>query len=196
MQEGTLTPKQERFVSEWIVDCNGSRAAIAAGFSPRSSRQIAAEYLAKPNIQRAIAERQEQLGANLEITQERVLRELARIAFGDARDAMEWSAGRIRVKDSAELTDAAAAMIAEVSEIKAEHGTSHVRLKLHSKTEALRQLARHLGLFPEQNSTYVDARSVHLHVDEAIAAILEARQRISEGAKALPAAPVVTQGDD
>lgn len=53
---GDFTDKQRRFVQEYLVDYNGTRAAIAAGYSENCARQIAAENLAKPNISAAIAE--------------------------------------------------------------------------------------------------------------------------------------------
>ena len=53
----TLTPKQQRFVDEYMIDLNGAQAAIRAGYSARTARQIAEENLSKPDIASAIAER-------------------------------------------------------------------------------------------------------------------------------------------
>ncbi len=52
-----LTPKQARFVDEYLVDLNASQAAIRAGYSPKTARFIGCEDLTKPNIQAAIAGR-------------------------------------------------------------------------------------------------------------------------------------------
>ena len=49
-----LTPKQERFVDEYLLDLNATQAAIRAGYSKRSARAIGAENLTKPNIQQRI----------------------------------------------------------------------------------------------------------------------------------------------
>ena len=51
-----LTPKQQRFIDEYLIDLNATQAAIRAGYSPRTARAIACENLAKPDIQEAIAE--------------------------------------------------------------------------------------------------------------------------------------------
>lgn len=49
-----LTPKQERFVEEYLVDLNGTQAAIRAGYSPKTANEQASVMLAKPNIQEAV----------------------------------------------------------------------------------------------------------------------------------------------
>lgn len=49
-----LTAKQQRFVTEYLVDGNGTQAAIRAGYSSRSANEIAAENLAKPSIAEAV----------------------------------------------------------------------------------------------------------------------------------------------
>lgn len=61
-----LSPKQQRFVEEYLVDCNGTQAAIRAGYSAKTAYSIAAEHLSKPVIAEAIAaakgKRSEQTG--------------------------------------------------------------------------------------------------------------------------------------
>lgn len=49
-----LTPKQERFVEEYLVDLNGTQAAIRAGYSPKTANEQASVMLTKPNIQEAV----------------------------------------------------------------------------------------------------------------------------------------------
>ena len=56
MSNARLTPKQQRFVEEYLVDLNSTQAAIRAGYSVKSANQIAAENLAKPGIKAALAE--------------------------------------------------------------------------------------------------------------------------------------------
>ncbi len=50
-----LTPKQQRFVEEYLIDLNATRAAGRAGYSEKTARQIGSENLSKPAIQEAIA---------------------------------------------------------------------------------------------------------------------------------------------
>lgn len=55
---GALTPKQQRFVDEYLIDLNATQAAIRAGYSEKTARAIGCENLTKPDIAAAIAERQ------------------------------------------------------------------------------------------------------------------------------------------
>jgi phage terminase small subunit len=69
-----FTPKQARFIQEYLVDGNGSAAAVRAGYSPHSAKAIACELLTKPDLQAAVREKQAELSASLEITREGVIR--------------------------------------------------------------------------------------------------------------------------
>jgi len=57
---GALTPKQQRFVDEYLIDLNATQAAIRAGYSQQTARQIGAENLSKPVIAAAIAKAQQE----------------------------------------------------------------------------------------------------------------------------------------
>ena len=50
-----LTPKQQRFIDEYLIDLNATQAAIRAGYSKNSARQIGDENLSKPVIAAAVA---------------------------------------------------------------------------------------------------------------------------------------------
>ena len=76
-----LTDKQKRFVDEYLVDLNATAAAKRAGYSEKSASRIAIELLNKTHVSAEIQKRQAKLRGKLEITQERVLEELAAIAF-------------------------------------------------------------------------------------------------------------------
>ena len=72
--------------------------------------------------------------------------ELARVAFSNLRDYVEWTATSITLKASDGLSDEKAGAVAEVS--RTQHG---LRIRLHSKLEALHLLGKHLGLFNNRN---------------------------------------------
>lgn len=76
-----LTAKQERFCTEYIIDLNATQAAIRAGYSVKTANRIASENLSKLDIQRKIQELQQERAERTEITQDRVLKELAGIGF-------------------------------------------------------------------------------------------------------------------
>lgn len=68
-----LTTKQVLFISEFLIDGNGARAARSAGYSENSARQIATENLSKPYIQAVIAAKQQETSVKLELRKEHVL---------------------------------------------------------------------------------------------------------------------------
>ncbi len=57
MTKSTLTPKQSAFIDEYLIDFNGTQAAIRAGYSPKTANTIAAQNLAKLSIHSEIKER-------------------------------------------------------------------------------------------------------------------------------------------
>lgn len=77
----SLTPKQARFVEEYLIDLNATQAAIRAGYSKKTAGQIGDQNLKKLHISKSIQEAQAKRSERTEITQDRVLQELARIAF-------------------------------------------------------------------------------------------------------------------
>ena len=76
----TFTPKEERFVAEYLTDCNATAAALRAGYSARSAKSQGHELLCKPHVAGAIAERQGRIAEKLEITQEWVIGSLRSVA--------------------------------------------------------------------------------------------------------------------
>jgi phage terminase small subunit len=75
-----LRPRQALFAREYLVDLNATQAAIRAGYSPATARQMGAENLTKPVIARAVAAAQRALSERIEITQDDIVRGLHREA--------------------------------------------------------------------------------------------------------------------
>lgn len=82
-----LTPKQQRFVEEYLVDLNATQAAIRAGYSEKNAGKIGPELLGKTGVSAAIQAAKRRLSERTEITAERILLELAKIGFADASDS-------------------------------------------------------------------------------------------------------------
>ena len=74
-----LTPKQQRFVEEYLIDLNATQSAIRAGYSERTAKSIGQENLTKPDIQKAIQEAQNKLTERTEITQDYVLTNIKKV---------------------------------------------------------------------------------------------------------------------
>ncbi|MCB8881691.1 terminase small subunit [Acidisoma cellulosilytica] len=140
-----LNPQRQRFVDEYLVDLSPSRASIRAGYSAKTAPQIGQNLIKRPDVKAAIAEAMAHRAKRTHISQDRVLRELARIAFADIRDTVEWSSSGISIRDSWDISDDAAAAISEVSETRTgkEVRTS---VKLRDKMGALAVLSKHLGI--------------------------------------------------
>jgi hypothetical protein len=77
-------PKQARFVEEYLVDLNGTQAAIRAGYARSGAQQEATRLLTNPDIHEAITEARSRLSQRTEITQDEVMAEFAKIGFADS----------------------------------------------------------------------------------------------------------------
>ncbi len=132
-----LNDRQARFAEEFLVDLNGTQAAIRAGYAPGSAKVAAARLLTNANIATTIAEAQAARSHRTEVTADRVVLELARVAFGDPRRVMSWGPGGVKLRPSAELADEEAAIVAEVGETTTKEGGS-LRVKTVDKLGALR----------------------------------------------------------
>jgi phage terminase small subunit len=154
-----LTPKQQRFVAEYLIDLNATQAAIRAGYSAKTAHSQGPRLLENVDvaaaIQVALDERAERTG----VTQDRVIAELAAIAFADLRDVATWDAdGELAMRTAAELSDEAAAALREIRSTTStvvfrdggERSTVYKGVKQHDKLRALELLGKHLGMFREK----------------------------------------------
>jgi phage terminase small subunit len=156
-----LAPQLKRFADEYLVDCNGTRAWKASHPETESDAAAATSAslaLRNPKVAAYVAERQKTLADKVGVTAERVLRELAKVAFADPRLVAEWGPGGVKLIDSSEISDAAAAAIAEVSEKPTMAGPA-IGFKLHDKLGALNALGKHLALFVERHAVGGDPKN-------------------------------------
>ena len=92
-EERKLTTKQRRFVAEYIVDYNATQAAIRAGYSEGTAGVIGFENLRKPQIQAAIHEELEKQSQRTNVTADRIVQELAAMAFERGAD---WTESKMK----------------------------------------------------------------------------------------------------
>lgn len=149
-----LTSKQERFCREYVIDLNGTQAAIRAGYSEDSARAIACENLTKPDIAARVAELMKERADKTDITAEKVLRELALLGFANMQDYMRGGGDGDPYLDFSQLTREQAAALQEVTvedytEGRGEDSRSvkRVKFKLADKRAALFDIGKHLGMF-------------------------------------------------
>lgn len=148
-----LTDKQQRFVEQYLIDLNATQAAIRAGYSENSAMEQGYQLLQNPSVQEYLQKRQEQLQKKTGITQERVLQELAAIAFSDVRKFYNEDGS---LKSITELDDETAAAMAgmDIEEIFMEktHIGNTKKIKRWDKAKALELLGKHLGIFEKDNA--------------------------------------------
>ena len=147
----------ERFCQEYCIDSNATRSATAAGYSAKSACPQGSRLLRNGKVSKRIAEIQAEIATRNNVTVDRVLKEMARIAFFDPR-AMFLEDGT--PKAITELDDDTAAAIAglEVEERFEGRGANRKlvgtikKYKVSDKGTALSNLARHLGMYNKDTS--------------------------------------------
>lgn len=142
-----LNDRQERFVDEYLVDHNATAAAKRAGYSKKTARSQGQRLLTNVDIQAAIQKRKARLRSKLKITWERVLEELAAIAFADGTDFVTIDRnGRVRLVPTDDLPEDKKKAIASIKE--GQYGTE---IKLYDKVKALELLVKYLSVFDSGN---------------------------------------------
>ena len=143
-----MTEKQKIFADEYLIDLNATRAYKVAYPSVKkdeTAAQAGSRMLRNVKVAAYIQERMEERQKRTEITQDRVLEELAAIAFAKATDYAEIKGECVRIKDTDTLDEQQIRTIAGIKE-----GKFGIELKLNDKEKALELLGRHLGMFKDK----------------------------------------------
>lgn len=164
-----LTDKQKQFCEEYLIDLNATQAAIRAGYSEKTAYRTGADNLRKPQIEEYIAKRQKELSRSTEITQERVIKELALIAFSNNADYAHVVEKKMQVEAGGALVDVLdkdgkPVMYRTVEPVLTEElteeqkralavikkGRDGLEVKSCDKVKALELLGKHLGIFTDK----------------------------------------------
>ena len=147
-----LTPKQGRFIEEYLVDLNATDAARRAGYSPKTAKEMGYENLTKPHIAAAIQKRMDALSKKTGVTAERVIEELAKLGFGNIKKIYTEDGDLTPIH---KLPDEVAATITEVTEkvmkVAGEDRVVERKYKVADKRGSLELLGKHLKLFTERH---------------------------------------------
>lgn len=153
-----LTARQERFVEEYLIDLNGTQAAIRAGYSPRSANEYAVELLANPSVASAVARAKAERSARVGLSADRVIEELAAVGFARMPDFAAWGDGNgLQLKPSDEVDGRVIAQVTQEEKfLRAGDGGEQIlsrtqSIKLHDKLSALEKLGKHIGLFTDRH---------------------------------------------
>ena len=137
-----LSDKQKAFVDEYLIDLNATAAAIRAGYSRRSAEVTANRLLRNAKVKKEIERQAKDREKRTQITQDRVLEELAAISFANASDFSEVSDGKVIIKDTAGIPKAKLPAISSIKQTQ-----SGIEIKLYDKTKSLELIGKHLGMF-------------------------------------------------
>jgi phage terminase small subunit len=147
-----LTPKQERFCREYILDFNGSASAIRAGFSAKTAKEQAHQMLSNVKVSEFITELQKPLIKKLEdkflVSKERVLELVAKIAFADMRGLYD-NDGNLKKVNELSADDALLIMGIESQELNV--GEANVgsikKVKTYDKIRAAAEINKMMGYY-------------------------------------------------
>jgi len=150
-----LRPKQEMFVKEYLIDLNATQAAIRAGYSIKTAEVIGYENLNKPHIAETIQEAMAKRSLRTEITADNVLRELAKIGFGNIQRCYTPEGRLIPIHEMDADVSATITEVTEkfVSKSEEDDVVLERKYKVADKRAALVDLGRHLKLFTDKSET-------------------------------------------
>jgi len=162
-----LTPKQKAFVQEYLVDLNATQAAIRAGYSQKTAYRTGADNLIKHQIQNALNEAMKNREIRTEITQDKVLKELAKVAFSNGADFAQVKTEKRKKQiwndstqeyDEKEVEEQFVELFdtdklpadkkAAISGIK--EGKYGIEVSSCDKVRALELIGKHLGMFKDK----------------------------------------------
>ena len=143
-----MTDKQKIFADEYLIDLNATRAYRVAYPSVKkdeTAAQAGSRMLRNVKVAKYISDRMKERQERTEVTQDRVVQELAASAFAKATDYVEIRGGRVVIKDTSQLEDNQIRAIAGIKE-----GANGIEIKLNDKEKALELLGRHLGMWNDK----------------------------------------------
>jgi phage terminase small subunit len=149
-----LTPRQEQFVHEYLIDLNATRAAIRAGYSAKTADKQGPRLLTHPEVAAAVQEARKVALKRADLTLDEIVAEARRIGFSNMLDFLTIGPDGGPIPDFSRLSRDHAAALVEVTveDFKDGRGAGareirRVRFKLADKLGALIALGKHLGGF-------------------------------------------------
>lgn len=158
-----MTEKETLFCKEYLIDFNAKNAAIRAGYSKNSARVIGCQNLTKLNILAEINKEIDKRNERIAVKQDRIIYELAKIAFSDLSNFIDINGDTITIRD---LTDIDTSVLSEASETVTKDGGT-IKIKLADKMKALELLGKHLAMFTDklEHSGSIDIPPAQIKID-------------------------------
>ena len=146
----SLTPKQIRFVEQYLVTENGTQAAINAGYGKSSAHVTAHRLLKNDKVRQEIEVKRQVLTIRYTDIKDKLIEELSEVAFSDMRDFASWNEGKITLFAS-DVLNKKSKVIQTLRETHNQYGSS-VQIRMHDKLKAIELLMRHLGMLSDDAS--------------------------------------------
>lgn len=167
MSYDKLTVKQKRFVDEYLIDMNATQAYLRAGYnvSVKIAESSASRLLRNDKVKKALEERGKRITNKIEITQEKIAQQLAKIAFADIKDLVEWEqvpimdfnehdekvvVGYDKVVKLKEMSEVDGTLISEIKETK-----DGLSFKRADQLKALELLGKYMKMYTDKVETEV-----------------------------------------
>jgi len=170
-----LTPKQERFCREYILDFNATEAARRAGYSPKTANEQGSQLLRITKVSEFIKSLQDTLNTKIEskysLSREKVLDQYYRLAFSDIRDLYDDLG---RMKNIKDLDYDTAASIASLESQELNVGMEQVgtikKLKIVDKKTALDSISKVMGYnaIERKEITGADGKPLEINVASSV----------------------------
>ena len=149
-----LNTKQKMFVKEYLIDLNATQAAIRAGYAPRTANRTGSRLLSHVVIRAALEKAIKKREERTEITQDMVIKELAKIGFANIGDYVSFTGEGDPFVDLSDMTKDQSAALSEITVDDYTDGrgedardVKRVKIKLCDKKGALVDLGKHVGMF-------------------------------------------------
>jgi len=142
-----LTPRQRVFCDHYLITLSAKESALEAGYAKKNAAIIGAMNLNKKHIKEYISFKMDERSKRTDITADRVIQEISKLAFAKISDIAEVTNDGVVLKD---LSNIDISCISEAYEVSTSKDNKNVRVKIHDKTKNLELLGKHLGIFKEK----------------------------------------------
>ena len=171
-----LSPKEQRFVLEYLIDLNATKAAERAGYKSKNFGKLGYELRNKTRV--FIQKEMRKRAKKLRISTEKVLRELALIGFSDIGEILDFSGEQIRLKSAREIDRHARKSIKSFKTKTTQKGEEFVvqenEFQLWDKLAALEKIAKHINLYEQLEPIDVILAMLPPKAREAVRQAIEA----------------------
>jgi phage terminase small subunit len=150
----TVNGRVGKFIDNFINTDNATQSAIDAGYSKNGANRTASRLLTKVDVQAEIAKRRQEIAKRNGVTADKVINEIAKIAFSNSEDYFEWGRQTVELSDGL-VIERGVAILKTPDQLTRDHKaciqsieeTQHgIKLKLYSKDKALESLKQYFGV--------------------------------------------------